>query len=84
MTVARNGRCVFRSCRLTVGGVASVIYFDAETWNRATVISPDGEVLLRVQRPFSWINSRIYISTPSGATVGGVASVIYFDAETWN
>lgn len=34
---------------------------------RATVISPDGEVLLRVQRPFSWINSRIYISTPSGA-----------------
>ncbi|GAA5866578.1 hypothetical protein JCM3774_004019 [Rhodotorula dairenensis] len=34
---------------------------------RATVISPDGEVLLRIQRPFSWINSRIYISTPSGS-----------------
>ncbi|GAA6013745.1 hypothetical protein JCM8202_000797 [Rhodotorula sphaerocarpa] len=35
---------------------------------RATVISPEGQVLLRVQRPFSWINSRIYISTPSGTS----------------
>lgn len=35
---------------------------------RATVISPDGQVLLRIHRPFSWINSRIYISTPSSAS----------------
>lgn len=36
---------------------------------KATVISPDGEVLLRIHRPFAWINSRIYVSTPtSGST----------------
>ncbi|BGO90336.1 hypothetical protein NBRC10512_005579 [Rhodotorula toruloides] len=36
---------------------------------KAVVISPDGQVLLRIHRPFAWINSRIYVSTPtSGAT----------------
>lgn len=36
---------------------------------KAVVISPDGQVLLRIHRPFAWINSRIYVSTPtSGST----------------
>ncbi|GAA5943211.1 hypothetical protein JCM10213_006245 [Rhodosporidiobolus nylandii] len=37
---------------------------------RATVLSPDGEVLLRVHRPFALVNSRIFVSTPtpSGST----------------
>ncbi|GAA5967476.1 hypothetical protein JCM11641_000558 [Rhodosporidiobolus odoratus] len=37
---------------------------------RATVLSPEGEVLLRAHRPFALINSRIYVSTPtrSGST----------------
>ncbi|GAA5828470.1 hypothetical protein JCM11251_006263 [Rhodosporidiobolus azoricus] len=38
---------------------------------RATVISPEGEVLLRVHRPFALINSRIFVSTPSAT--GGSA-----------
>ncbi|KPV76400.1 uncharacterized protein RHOBADRAFT_7793, partial [Rhodotorula graminis WP1] len=28
---------------------------------RAIVMSPAGDVLLRIRRPFSWINSRIYV-----------------------
>ncbi|GEM06739.1 scramblase family protein [Rhodotorula toruloides] len=35
---------------------------------KATVISPDGEVLLRIHRPFAWINSRIYVSTPTSGS----------------
>ncbi|GAA5910617.1 hypothetical protein JCM6882_001041 [Rhodosporidiobolus microsporus] len=40
---------------------------------RATVISPEGEVLLRVHRPFALINSRIFVSTPTGAASAGEA-----------
>ncbi|GAA5909849.1 hypothetical protein JCM5296_001835 [Sporobolomyces johnsonii] len=32
---------------------------------RATILSPSGDVLLRIHRPFALINSRIFISTPS-------------------
>ncbi|GAA5898380.1 hypothetical protein JCM8208_006964 [Rhodotorula glutinis] len=35
---------------------------------RAIVLSPAGDVLLRIRRPFSWINSRIYVSTPSSSS----------------
>ncbi|GAA6031739.1 hypothetical protein JCM8097_001962 [Rhodosporidiobolus ruineniae] len=33
---------------------------------KATVIDPEGQVLLKVHRPFALINSRIFVSTPSG------------------
>ena len=36
---------------------------------RAIVMSPAGDVLLRIRRPFSWINSRIYVSTPTSASI---------------
>ncbi|GAA5935876.1 Aim25p [Sporobolomyces koalae] len=32
---------------------------------RATVLSPEGQVLLTIHRPFTLINSRIYVSTPA-------------------
>ncbi|KAI5474574.1 scramblase family protein [Pseudohyphozyma bogoriensis] len=32
---------------------------------KATVLDTQGNVLLRIRRPFSWINSRIFISVPS-------------------
>ncbi|KAK4050140.1 hypothetical protein OIV83_003711 [Microbotryomycetes sp. JL201] len=32
---------------------------------KATVIDPEGHVILIIRRPFSWINSRIYACTPS-------------------
>ncbi|PRQ73119.1 Scramblase-domain containing protein [Rhodotorula toruloides] len=35
---------------------------------KAVVISPDGQVLLRIHRPFAWINSRIYVSTPTSGS----------------
>ncbi|GAA5925576.1 hypothetical protein JCM3775_001445 [Rhodotorula graminis] len=35
---------------------------------RAIVMSPAGDVLLRIRRPFSWINSRIYVSTPTSSS----------------
>ncbi|GAA6002050.1 hypothetical protein JCM10207_003052 [Rhodosporidiobolus poonsookiae] len=40
---------------------------------RATVIDTEGQVLLRVYRPFALINSRIYVSTPSAASSAGEA-----------
>lgn len=35
---------------------------------RALVMAPDGTVLLRIRRPFSWINSRIFVSTPTSSS----------------
>lgn len=35
---------------------------------RAMLLSPEGETLLVIRRPFSWINSRIYVATPSSST----------------
>ncbi|BGP46806.1 hypothetical protein JCM10450v2_002654 [Rhodotorula kratochvilovae] len=35
---------------------------------RAIVMSPEGDVLLRIHRPFSWINSRIFVSTPTSTS----------------
>ncbi|GAA5903541.1 Aim25p [Sporobolomyces salmoneus] len=35
---------------------------------RATVLSPEGQVLLNIHRPFTFINSRIYVSTPASNT----------------
>lgn len=32
---------------------------------RATVLSPEGQVLLNIHRPFTFVNSRIYVSTPA-------------------
>ncbi|GAA6007723.1 hypothetical protein JCM11491_003941 [Sporobolomyces phaffii] len=32
---------------------------------RATVLSPEGQVLLTIHRPFTLVNSRIYVSTPA-------------------
>lgn len=35
---------------------------------RALLLSPEGQTLLVIRRPFSWINSRIYVATPSAHT----------------
>jgi hypothetical protein len=46
---------------------------------KATVLDAEGNIILRIRRPYSWINSRIYVSTPSenddeaGETVIGEA-----------
>ncbi|GAA5948549.1 hypothetical protein JCM3765_004921 [Sporobolomyces pararoseus] len=40
---------------------------------RATVLSPEGQVLLNIHRPFTFINSRIYVSTPAASETGTTA-----------
>lgn len=32
---------------------------------KATILDPEGQVILTVKRPFSWINSRIFVCAPS-------------------
>lgn len=36
---------------------------------RATVLDTEGNVLLHIRRPFSWINSRIFVSLPPSSTL---------------
>ncbi|KAJ1972970.1 hypothetical protein H4R35_004383 [Dimargaris xerosporica] len=39
---------------------------------KATILDKDGNVVLTIHRPFSWINSRIYVKTPNGEVIGEV------------
>ncbi|KAJ1979389.1 hypothetical protein H4R34_002841 [Dimargaris verticillata] len=39
---------------------------------KATILDMDGNVVLTIHRPFSWINSRIYVKTPNGEVIGEV------------
>ncbi|SAL95431.1 hypothetical protein [Absidia glauca] len=38
----------------------------------ATVMDNQGQVIFKIERPFSWINSRIFISTEDGQVIGEV------------
>lgn len=53
------------------GGIGSAVKRQLMRTHRpfhATVISLEGEVLLRIHRPFALVNSRIYVSTPSSSS----------------
>lgn len=38
----------------------------------ATVMDNQGQVIFKIERPFSWINSRIFISTADDQVIGEV------------
>ncbi|RHZ57042.1 hypothetical protein Glove_395g7 [Diversispora epigaea] len=39
---------------------------------RATILNPKGEIILKIHRPFAFINSRIFVSTNDGQLIGEV------------
>ncbi|KAJ1928480.1 hypothetical protein IWQ60_001997 [Tieghemiomyces parasiticus] len=39
---------------------------------KASILDKEGNLVLEIHRPFSWINSRIYIKTPTGEIIGEV------------
>ncbi|KAM0749194.1 Scramblase-domain-containing protein [Meredithblackwellia eburnea MCA 4105] len=51
---------------------------------KATVLDKDGNVLLRIRRPFSWINSRIFISTPSESGQEADEQIIGETQQEWH
>ncbi|KAK4699627.1 hypothetical protein P7C70_g6635, partial [Phenoliferia sp. Uapishka_3] len=51
---------------------------------KATVLDVEGNVLLRIRRPFSWINSRIYISTPSTTELESDEKIIGEAQQEWH
>ncbi|CAG8608970.1 12036_t:CDS:2 [Acaulospora morrowiae] len=38
----------------------------------AVIMNPEGEIVLRIYRPFAWINSRIFVSVDEGKLIGEV------------
>ncbi|KAM0788156.1 hypothetical protein ACM66B_001318 [Microbotryomycetes sp. NB124-2] len=51
---------------------------------KATVIDPEGHVILIIRRPFSWINSRIYACTPSERDPNEPDSVLGEAQQEWH
>ncbi|CAG8562097.1 4007_t:CDS:2 [Diversispora eburnea] len=39
---------------------------------RATILNPNGEIILKIHRPFAFINSRIFVSTNDNQLIGEV------------